>query len=118
MSQPLIIASISIAVVDTAITDLRKNDTHQVPALRIVAGGVVVMVVLLALSDANEQVADSIAILILLATLIGPKGGAISTLLSKLIGADSIAALQAGGGVVQGAITGQNIASSKTVKQS
>lgn len=114
MSQPLIIASVTIAMADTAITDLRKSGA-SVPALRIVFGGVIIMVVLLAVSDFNEEIADSVAILILLATLIGPKGGALNTLLGKLVGPDSVAT---GQNIVQDAIKGQNIASSKTVKQS
>lgn len=86
MSQPLIIGAVSVAVADTVITDLRNTQTSNVPALRIIVGGVVVMVVLLAVSDSHEEIADSVAILILLATLIGPKGGALATTLNRLVG--------------------------------
>lgn len=113
MSQPLIIGAISIAVIDTTIADLTDSDSNG-PQLKIIIGGFVVLVTLLALSDYREDIADSLAILILLATVIGPKGGAISHLIDKLTGDPK----RIGDSVVQGAVTGLNIASSKSVKQS
>ena len=43
------------------------------------------MVTLLAVSDASEELADSFALIILLATLFGPKGGGISSVLTKAL---------------------------------
>jgi len=63
------------------------------------------MVVLLAVSDSQEELADSLAIIILLATLFGPNAGALATLITKLtggkydpskVGADAVAAAQRG----------------------
>lgn len=116
MSQPLIIGAVSLAVIDTTIVDL-KGSTSKSPTFKIVLGGFIVMVVLLALSDSQEELADSLALLILLATLVGPKGGALSDLLTKLT-AGQIDPTKTGQTVAQAAIKGQNIASSQTVKQS
>lgn len=103
MSQPLIIGAVAIAAIDTTITDLQSND-NKGPQLRILIGGFVVMVTLLALSDANEQLADSLALLILLSTLVGPKGGALSKLIVKL--SVNPVAIATGQTVVAGATAG------------
>src|SRR3954466_14375373 len=86
MSQPLIIGAVGVALLDTTITDLTDHDTANGPSFRIILGGFVVMVSLLALSDVSEELADSMAILILVATLIGPKGGALSKVINKAVG--------------------------------
>lgn len=83
MSQQLIIGSVAIAVVDTVVTDLQATQSKG-PSFRIVIGGFVVLVTLLAISETNEQLADGFAVAILLATLIGPKGGALTKLVTKL----------------------------------
>lgn len=88
MSQPLIIGAVGVAILDTTITDLTDHNTSNGPSFRIVIGGFVVMVGLLALSDAAEELADAMAILILVGTLVGPKGGALSTLVSKMVSKD------------------------------
>jgi hypothetical protein len=88
VSQPLIIGAVTLAVADTAITDLRSNTAANVPAFRIIIGGFIVTVMLLALSDSHEEIADTVAILIVLTTLVGPKGGAVFQLLTKLTAAD------------------------------
>ena len=86
LSQPLIIGAVSLAVIDTAVSDLRKSTGAKAPQFKIIIGGFVVVVVLLALSDSQEELADSIAIVILLATLFGPNAGALATLITKLTG--------------------------------
>lgn len=103
MSQPLIIGAVTIAAIDTVITDLQSND-NKGPQFRILIGGFVVMVTLLALSDANEQLADSLALIILLATLVGPKGGALSKTIIKLTG--NAETRRIGEGVISGAQAG------------
>jgi len=72
-----------VAVIDTVVGDLISND-NKGPQFRIVIGGFIVLVTLLALSDFQEDVADSLAIVILLATLFGPKGGSLSKVLSRI----------------------------------
>lgn len=84
MSQPLIIGSITIAALDTTISDLRLHEANKGPSFRIVIGAFVVMVVLLVVSDSNEELADAFALLILLSTLFGPTGGALSDLIERV----------------------------------
>lgn len=100
MSQPLIIGAITIAVLDTTVADLRST-TGNTPAFRIIIGGFVVVITLLAVSDYSEELADSFAILILLATLIGPKSGGISEFLSKVLKSDYVPPATLGKPIVQ-----------------
>lgn len=100
VSQPLIIGAISIAVIDTTVADLRTT-TKNVPTFRIIIGGFVVVVALLAVSEYNEELADSFAILVLLATVFGPKAGGISSFLSKVLKADYVPPASLGTPIVQ-----------------
>lgn len=84
MSQSLIIGSVTIAALDTTIHDLTDKNKSNGPSFRIVIGAFVVLIVLLAVSDSNEELADAFAILILLSTLFGPSGGALSDLIGKV----------------------------------
>lgn len=99
MSQPLIIGAITIAVVDTTVADLRTSNGG--PKFRIIIGGFVVVITLLAVSDYSEQLADSFAILIVLATVFGPKAGGISEFLSKVLKSDYVIPAYTGPPVVQ-----------------
>lgn len=100
MSQPLIIGAITVAVIDTTVADLRST-TGNTPAFRIIIGGFVVVVTLLAVSEYSEELADGFALLILLATVFGPKAGGISSFLSKVLKADYIPPASAGTPIVQ-----------------
>lgn len=82
MSQPLIIGAVTLAVIDTTVNDLRKSSSKG-PSFRIVIGGFIVAIGLLALSDYQEDLADGLAILILLTTMFGPNGGALADLLTR-----------------------------------
>lgn len=85
--QPIIIGCMAVAVLDTTIVDLRKS-TNKSPAFRIILGGFVVTVALLVVSDSQPEIAETVALLILLATLFGPNGTALADLLAKLTGTD------------------------------
>ena len=80
MSQQLIVGSVAIAVLDATVSDLQANNAGIGPPLKVLIGGFVVVVVLLVASDFNEELADAFAVLLLLATLFGPKGGGITKL--------------------------------------
>lgn len=115
MSQPLIIGAVSLAAIDTVVTDLRgKSKDSNSPSFRIVIGGFVTIVALLALSDYNEELADTLALIILLATLFGPNGGGLADFLNKAMGPDAIRTQQIGAGIVQDATKGVNIAGGQT----
>lgn len=101
MSQPLIIGCVSVAVLDTTINDIRGTPGTRAPAFRIIIGGFVVMVVLLALSDVNEELADGMALLIVLGVLFGPKGGSLSDLISKTTSKGYVPPASTGTSIVQ-----------------
>lgn len=85
MSEPLIIGSVALAVIDTTVGDLIDSNQRG-PSFKVVIGGFIVTIVLLVVSEANEEVADGLAVVLLLATLFGPKGGALSTVIGKVTG--------------------------------
>ncbi len=88
MSKALILGSMTVAVADATVNNLTRNTTARMPSSRILIGGFVVSVGLLLLSDANEQIADTAAILILLAVLFGPNGGSLNRLVAGLTTSD------------------------------
>lgn len=117
MSQPLIIGAVGLAVLDTAVADLQSSSSKG-PQFRIVIGGFVVMVGLLALSDYKEDIADGLAILILLTTLVGPKGGTIGTLVTKLTAQGSKVGASVVAGANKGATTTPTSTANTPVRQS
>lgn len=89
MSQELVIGAVALAVVDTSISNLKKTTTRA-PAMKIVLGGFVTVVALLLVSEASEDIADTVAVIILLSTLFGPTGGALADLVTKVTKSDSV----------------------------
>lgn len=79
----MIIGCMAVAILDTTINDLRSN-TNKSPAFKIILGGFVVTVTLLIVSDSQPEIAETMALLILLATLFGPNGTALADLATKL----------------------------------
>lgn len=81
--QALIIGGMSIAILDTTIQDL-KTHSNRGPAIKVILGGFIVTVTLLIVSDSQPELAESLALLILLATLFGPNGTALTDLVTKV----------------------------------
>lgn len=52
--------------------------------MKIILGGFIVTVTLLVVSDSQPELAESMALLIMLATLFGPNGNALTDLITKL----------------------------------
>lgn len=81
LSQPLIVGSIAIGTTNTIINQIQKHEGSKLP--RTVFGGFAVAVGLLFLSELSDDLATSLALLIMVASLVG-SSGALANLISKL----------------------------------
>ena len=82
-TQAIILASMSVAVGNTVVSSLTTEQVRA-PAPRILIGGFVATIGLLVASEAYPQIAESLAILIMLATLFGPNGTALVNTITRL----------------------------------
>lgn len=98
MSQPLVLGAMAVAVADTSINYLSKSTSEQVrtPPIKVIVGGLVVTVGLLVISEQNEKFADSMALLIMLATVFGPNGNALAKAIDKVAGTSSVKSVSRG----------------------
>ena len=83
MSQNLVLGAISVATTSTVISEIRKDRKDQIP--RTVLAGFVVAIALLFLSESQGNLSDSLAILIMVAAIIGPNGSEAINLFNKLV---------------------------------
>jgi hypothetical protein len=104
-SQKLIVAAMAIATANTVFANMRREN-KKVPAPRIVIGGFAVAIGLLFMSELQSEFAEAMALVILVASLVGPNGTEIINAVTNLVGSDQrvsqIAASRrgsAGGGV-------------------
>lgn len=82
-AQMVILGSVGISVANNTVANLmRSND--RVPPLRPLVGGFFLASGLLVLSEFKPEPAKAIAILVLVASLIGPNGTALISLAEKL----------------------------------
>jgi hypothetical protein len=86
-SQKLIVASIAIATANTVFANMRKEDS-KVPAPRIVIGGFAVAIGLLFLSELQSEFAEAMALVILVASLVGPNGTELVNAVTNLTSSD------------------------------
>jgi len=83
MSQKLVLGAMAVGTTSTVVAQIRQNDKGKIP--RTVLAGFVVAIALLFLSESQAELADSIAVLIMVAALIGPNGNEIMGLVNKLV---------------------------------
>ncbi len=83
MSQGLILGSMAVATTSTTVKQIRKSESTKIP--RTVFAGLMLAVVLLFLSEGQPELAESVALLIMVAALIGTGAEAIN-LGNKLVG--------------------------------
>jgi inorganic pyrophosphatase/exopolyphosphatase len=83
MSQKLVLGAMAVGTTSTVVAQIRKNERGKIP--RTVLAGFVVAIALLFLSESQTDLADSIAVLIMVAALIGPNGTEILGLINKLV---------------------------------
>lgn len=82
-AQSIILGTMAITIIDATIGNLESSKA-RVPASRILIGGYLVTMVLLVGSEVSPSVAEGMSILIMLGSLFGPNGGALTQLVSKL----------------------------------
>lgn len=82
--QPVILASMAVAVIDSSVGNLQRNPKSYVPPSRIIFGGFIITIGLLIGSEINGQVAEALAILIVLGSIFGPTGGGLAHMISHL----------------------------------
>jgi len=84
MSQKLVLGAMAVGTTSTVVAQVRKDQKNQIP--RTILAGFVIAIALLFLSEGQTELAEAIAILIMIASLIGPNGTEIINLVSKLVG--------------------------------
>jgi len=83
-AQPVIAASMGAAVAVNTVAALKASDA-PLPGPRLIAGGFIVTVSLLLLSEVQPNIATSLALLIVVASLIGPNGPVFLKWLTDLV---------------------------------
>lgn len=101
-TQTIIVASMTVAVVNATVASLSKSQTKGPPA-RIIIGGWVLTVGLLLGSEAQPGIAESIAVLVLFASLFGPNGTVLADALTKATTSTKAIAVKKGSGIAIGA---------------
>jgi hypothetical protein len=87
-SQKLIVGCMVIATANTVFANMRREN-KKVPAPRIVIGGFAVAIALLFMSELQSEFAEALALVILLASLVGPNGTEIINAVTNLVGSDN-----------------------------
>lgn len=83
MSQKLVLGAIAVGTGSTVVAEIRKDKKGDIP--RTIFAGFVVAILLLFLSEGQEELADSLALLIMVAAIIGPNGTELIGLVNKLV---------------------------------
>lgn len=86
-SQKLILGCMAIATANTVFANMRKKGERK-PAPRIVIGGMAVAIALLFLSELQQEFAEALAVVILVASLVGPNGTELINAISELVKSD------------------------------
>jgi len=85
-TQTYILGAMLITVTDAAISNLiGEGSGKKAPAVRIVVGGWLVTVVLLAVSDSQPDLVAGFATLIMLGSIFGPNGAAILKVVQRVM---------------------------------
>jgi len=82
--QQIIVLSVGVATANNVVANATKADSK--PWFPVVMGGLGISVGLLIASEFQSEVATGFAVLILVASLIGPNGTALANLLVNLTG--------------------------------
>lgn len=85
MTKPVILGAMTVAVADSALANMQRTKSPY-PTAKIVVGGWVVAIGLLAISDRHPSFARTTALLIMFATLAGPNNTALLSTLSHATG--------------------------------
>lgn len=87
-SQKLIVGCMVIATANTVFANMRKEKAKK-PAPRIVVGGFAVAIALLFMSELQAEFAEALAVVILVASLVGPNGTELINAVTRLVGGGS-----------------------------
>ena len=101
-TQTVILASMTVAVSGNAISAVVESDnrSEMAPAIKVGAAGLALTVGLLVVSEFQPKIASSVAILLMVASLLGPKGTALFDAIMRAVngGKPSNKRVTSGGG--------------------
>lgn len=84
-SQSVVLGSMVLTVGNAALYDLSTSG-RKAPAIKIMVGGFILTISLLALTDAQPAIGEGLAVLIAIGSVLGPSGDTLIKWLAKLSG--------------------------------